>query len=36
METAEHVIARADSALYNSNSLGRDRVTVAEGASSAA
>jgi len=36
METAEHVIARADSALYNSKSLGRDRVTVAEGASSAA
>jgi len=36
METPEHVIARADSALYSSKSLGRDRVTVAEGASSAA
>jgi two-component system cell cycle response regulator len=35
-ETAENVIARADSALYSSKSLGRDRVTVAEGASSAA
>jgi two-component system cell cycle response regulator len=35
METPEQAIARADAALYNSKSLGRDRVTFAEGASAA-
>jgi two-component system cell cycle response regulator len=34
-ETAEGVLARADRALYNAKSLGRDRVTFAEGASAA-
>jgi PleD family two-component response regulator len=35
METPEQAIARADAALYNAKSLGRDRVTFAEGASAA-
>ncbi len=35
LEMAEHLIARADRALYNAKSLGRDRVRVAESASAA-
>jgi two-component system cell cycle response regulator len=35
MESPEQAIARADAALYSAKSLGRDRVTVAEGASAA-